>query len=92
MPVGQIDINESAWHTAAMRTTVTLDDDVFEIVKRQARLRRQSVGRTLSDLVRRGLGAPTRARDEGGLVVFLLPADSPVVTTELVRQLEADDA
>jgi hypothetical protein len=75
-----------------MRTTVTLDDDVLELVKRQARLRGQSLGRTLSDLVRRGLSAATPAQDKDGLVVFLLPADSPVVTTEDVRRLETEGA
>jgi hypothetical protein len=73
-----------------MRTTVTLDDDVFELAKRLARLRGQSLGRTLSDLARRGLHAPTLSRDSNGLVLFQLPADSPRVTTEEVRRLESD--
>jgi hypothetical protein len=73
-----------------MRTTLTLDDDVLEMARRQARLRRQSLGRTLSDLVRRGLTAPTPAQEQDGLVVFRLPPDSPVVTSEDVRRLETE--
>lgn len=75
-----------------MRTTLAIDDDVFEIVSRQAKLRGLSLGKTMSDLVRRGLNAPTPSRDEGGLVVFHLPADSPTVTTEEVRRIEAEGA
>ncbi|MBX3732267.1 MAG: antitoxin [Verrucomicrobiae bacterium] len=73
-----------------MRTTLTLDDDVAELAARQAKLRGVSLGKTVSDLLRRGLNAPTPARDKGGLVVFELPADSPKVTTDDVRRIEAE--
>jgi hypothetical protein len=73
-----------------MRTTLTLDDDILEMATRQAKLRGVSLGRTVSDLVRKGLNAPTPAQDRGGLVVFQLPADSPKVTTEDVRRIEAE--
>ena len=73
-----------------MRTTLALDDDLFDLVRRQAKLRGLSLGKTVSDLVRRGLTAPTPSQDRGGLVVFQLPADSPTVTTEDVRRIEAE--
>jgi hypothetical protein len=73
-----------------MRTTIALDDDIFELAARQAKARGVSLGKTVSDLVRRGLNAPTPSRDKDGLVVFQLPADSPRVTTEEVRRLEAE--
>ena len=75
-----------------MRTTLSLDDDILELAARQAKLRGVSLGRTISDLARRGLSAPTPAQDIGGLVVFQLPADSPPVTTEAVRRIEAEGA
>lgn len=75
-----------------MRTTLTLDDDILELATRQARARGLSLGRTISDLVRRGLNAPTPSVDKGGLVVFQLPKDSPKVTTDDVRRLEAEGA
>ncbi len=75
-----------------MRTTLTLDDEIFEQVSRQAKARGRSLGKTVSDLVRRGLNAPTPSCDKGGLVVFQLPADSPKVTTDDVRRLEAEGA
>lgn len=73
-----------------MRTTLSLDDDIFALVVRQAKLRRVSLGKTVSDLVRRGLNAPTPTQEKDGLVVFQLPADSPPVTTEAVRRIEAE--
>lgn len=73
-----------------MRTTLTLDDDVLELAARQAKLRGVSLGKTVSDLMRKGLNASTPALDEDGLVVFLLPADSPKVTTADVRRIEAE--
>jgi hypothetical protein len=87
-----IDIKQQYMHLSAMRTTLTLDDDVFELAARQAKLRGVSLGRTVSDLLRRGLSAPTPAQDKDGLVVFRLPADSPKVTTDDVLRLETEGA
>lgn len=73
-----------------MRTTLSLDDDVFELASRQAKLRGVSLGKTVSDLVRRGLCADAPTENKNGVVVFRLSADSPAVTTDNVRRLEAD--
>jgi hypothetical protein len=75
-----------------MRTTLTLDDDVMNLAARQAKARGLSLGKTVSDLVRRGLNAPTPSQDRSGLVVFKLPDDSPQVTTDEVRQLDTEGA
>ena len=73
-----------------MRTTLTVDDDVLELAARQAKLRGVSLGKAVSDLLRKGLSASTPAREKDGLVVFHLPADSPTVTTDDVRRIEAE--
>jgi len=75
-----------------MRTTLTLDDDILELAMRQAKLRGVSLGKTVSDLVRRGLTAATPCQDKKGLIVFQLPKDSPKVTTDEVRRIEAEGA
>ena len=75
-----------------MRTTLTLDDDVLELASRQAKLRGVSLSRTVSDLLRRGLSARTPSQEKDGIVVFQLPVDSPLVTTEHVRRIEAEGA
>jgi hypothetical protein len=71
-----------------MRTTLVLDDDVHEQALKHAKSRSVSLGRAVSELVRRGLNAEAKTRNEEGLVVFDLPADSPKVTSEAVRRLE----
>mgnify|MGYP000679867683 CR=1 FL=1 len=90
MRFGSFDIKSGSAHTSRMRTTLTLDDDVLELAARQAKLRGVSLGKTVSDLVRRGLNASTQAEEKGGLVVFHLPADSPKVTTDDVRRIESE--
>lgn len=75
-----------------MRTTLTLDDDIAELVARYAKARGLSLGKTVSDLVRRAIHAPTPSTEKDGLVVFRLPADSPEVTTKDVRRIEAEGA
>jgi hypothetical protein len=74
-----------------MRTTLSLDDDVFRLVKTYAESRSVAMGKALSELVRRGLSAPPKTRVVNGLVVFDVPEDSEPVTTELVKRLEAED-
>lgn len=92
MTISDIDIIDVIRHHVDMRTTLSIDDDIMAIVTRQAKLRGQSLGKTVSELVRRGLSAPTPSQDKDGLVVFQLPADSPTVTTEDVRRIEAEGA
>ena len=92
MQAAPIDINPTESHHSTMRTTLTLDDDVFELAARQAKLRGVSLGKTVSDLLRRGLNASTPSQDKDGLVVFHLPSDSPKVTTDDVRRIESEGA
>lgn len=90
MSMAKIDIKQELRHLFAMRTTLTLDDDILELAARQAKLRGVSLGKTVSDLLRKGLNASTPAQDKEGLVVFHLPADSPKVTTDDVRRIETE--
>jgi hypothetical protein len=92
MQILSVDITRKMTHRSSVRTTLTLDDDILELAARQAKLRGVSLSRTVSDLLRRGLSAPTPSLDRDGLVVFQLPADSPPVTTEAVRRIEAEGA
>lgn len=71
-----------------MRTTLNLEDDVLEDVKRYAEERRIALGKAVSDLVRRGLNAPYPTRVVNGWHVAILPPDSPEVTTEDVQRLQ----
>jgi len=70
-----------------MRTTLSLDDDIIESVKTFAEGRDLSLGKAVSELVRRGLRAPMRTKIVNGFHVVDLPEDSPMVTDEQVRKL-----
>ncbi|MGA6985475.1 MAG: hypothetical protein WBZ01_05455 [Terriglobales bacterium] len=74
-----------------MRTTLSLDDDVFQVVKTYAENRSLAMGKAVSELVRRGLSAPAKTRVVNGLVIFDVPKDSETVTSELVKRLEAEE-
>ena len=71
-----------------MRTTIRIDDDAFALAQQVARMRLISLGKAVSDLIRRGNVAQAQVRQERGLTVFDLPDDSPVVTMETVKRLE----
>jgi hypothetical protein len=73
-----------------MRTTLSLDDDLIDQVKTYAATRDITVGKAVSELVRRGLNAPIRTRIVNGFHVMDLPAGSPAVTVEHIRKLEAE--
>ena len=72
-----------------MRTTLEIDDDVMLAAKDVARLKNQGLGRTLSELARRGLQpdvAPVlEVRD--GIPVWIHGPGAIVVTSGLVRNL-----
>jgi hypothetical protein len=74
-----------------MPTTLSLDDDVFQLVKTYAEDRSLAMETALSELVRRGLSALPKTWVVNGLVVLDVPGDSEPVTTELVKRLEAED-
>jgi hypothetical protein len=71
-----------------MRTTLNLDDDVFQRVRSYADSRSMPLGKAVSELVRRGLTAARPTRTVNGIRVFELPEDSPKVSTRKVRDLE----
>jgi hypothetical protein len=72
-----------------MRTTVAIDDDVLEAARRLAAARDQSLGKVVSDLMRRGLAVrlPPSTR-EAGFPTFEVRDDSPPITLEDVKRDE----
>jgi len=73
-----------------MRTTLSLDDDVFPVVRKYAESRSLALGKAASELVRKGLAAPVPTRMVNGIQVFDLPPDSPRVTSRRVKELESE--
>jgi len=72
-----------------MRTTLSLDDDVFRLVKRYAASRSLALGKAVSELVRRAFAVPRPTRLVNGVQVFDLPPESPRVSTNRVQELDA---
>jgi hypothetical protein len=71
-----------------MRTTVDIDEDVLRVAKDLARQSGHSIGRALSDLIRRGLepAIPSEPIDSRIPVFPRLPGAKPV-TSEIVKEL-----
>ena len=81
-------------HNGSMRTTVTLDQDVYELATLYARGRGVTLSAALSELARKGATAPPPesrlVRAPNGLL--MLPARGRVITSEMVKAaLEEDD-
>lgn len=74
-----------------MRTTLNLDDEVFESVKQYAEHRSIALGKAASDLIRRGLAAPLQLQMKKGFFTVVLPEDAPKVTSVHVKRLLEDE-
>lgn len=76
-----------------MRTTLDIDDDVMVAARQLARLKQQGIGRTISDLARRGLlpDASPAKELEFGIPVWKHRPGALAVTSELVRNLADDE-
>ncbi len=70
-----------------MRTTLSIDDDVLEAVKRHAAGRSVSLGEAASELLRRALRAECPTADVNGLRVFDPGPASALVRAEAIERL-----
>ena len=78
---------------ARMRITLDIDDDVMKAVRQLARTKKQGLGRTMSDVARRGLtpsGIPEREL-QFRIPVWKHGPGAVAVTSELVRNLADRD-
>ena len=74
------------WHQ--MRTTLNIEDDALDVIKKYAHEREISLGRAASDLIHRGAESIPQFATRNGWVVFDLPAGSPPLTGEMVEEME----
>jgi hypothetical protein len=72
-----------------MRTTLEIDDDVMQAAREIARLKNQGIGRSLSELARRGLAPETSptVKMEHGIPVWQHGPGAIPVTNEMIRNL-----
>ncbi len=81
-----------------MRTSITLDEDVYELATLYAKGRGVTLGAAVSEMARRGAAAPASTspsprlkRAPNGLLIFA--GTGKVITSEMVKAaLEEDDA
>lgn len=72
----------------AMRTTLSVDDDLLAAAKLQAARLNTSLSEVINRALRRGLSeAPATRLREGGTIAYGDPA-APTLTSDQVRQLE----
>jgi hypothetical protein len=71
-----------------MRTTVTLDQDVYEAAMHLSRSTGRRLGKIISELARRGLKQRAAIRrDKSGLPVFEVPPDAPVIPASRIQEI-----
>jgi hypothetical protein len=68
-----------------MRTTLHIDDDIYEAVRSLAAIERTGVGKVLSRLARRALDPGHPPRAAAGFPVFAVPDAAPPLTPDMVR-------
>ncbi len=74
-----------------MRTTITLDNDVFEAARALSASSGKKLGQVVSQLARRGLKARPEAARKNRLPVFRVPVDAPVIPGDRAREILAKD-
>ena len=74
-----------------MRTTITLENDVFEAAKSLAASSGQNLGKIISQLARRGLRSPAAVAKKNGFPVFEVSSETPIIPSDRASKLLADD-
>jgi hypothetical protein len=69
-----------------MRTTLTLDDDVYETALQLSKSSGEGLGKVVSKLVRRGLQpqTPIKRSKSRRFPVFDVPTNAPIMTPESI--------
>lgn len=74
-----------------MRTTLQLDDDVYEAARSLAATEGRSLGEIVSRLARQGLAPRGAVRERNGFPLFDVSADARPITGEMVKRALEDD-
>lgn len=74
-----------------MRTTITIDNDVFEAARALTASSGKKLGEVISQLARRGLKARPEAAKKNRLPVFSVPLDAPVISADRAREILTED-
>jgi len=80
----------------AMRTTLTLDDDVYELASHYAAARGVTLGAAVGELVRRANAAPGPSSDSSGIKIAanglpVFASRGRVITSDMVKAAQEDE-
>ncbi len=75
-----------------MRTTLSLDDDIFQAAQSLARSTGKNLGQVVSRLVRQALQREAATSRKNGLPVFQVDADAPIIPGDRAQKLLAEDS
>ena len=74
-----------------MRTTLQIDDDVYEVARSLAAAERRSLGEIVSRLARQGLAPRANVRERNGFPVFEVPPAEHPITPDMVKSALEDE-
>lgn len=74
-----------------MRTTLTIDDDVYFKAKALAAHQGRSLGEVVTDLVRKEMDRPKFAGERREGILLAPHRPGPMITTEVVNALRDDE-
>ena len=85
--IKHLDIITSKCYLLYMRTTLDIDDDVLLAAKSLANKQSKSIGKVISELVRRAIAPAESPKIKNGVPLFDVKDSKEVVTFELVNSL-----
>ncbi len=74
-----------------MRTTLTIDDDIFDAVQAQAQASGKRLGEVISQMARAGLRASAETSRVNGLPVFKVPPGAEIIPSSRARDILAEE-
>lgn len=87
-----VDISVSAYQNRIVRTTLTLDDDVYETALQLSKSSGEGLGKVVSKLVRRGLTpqAPRRGKSRRFPVFDVAPGTPMMALSRIQRFIDEE--
>ena len=73
-----------------MRTTVTIDDDLYEAARSMAAAEGKTIGQVISALLRKALRPTSYSTIDEDIPAFRVSENAPPLTPEMVREADED--
>lgn len=85
-------LSASAIRAKAMRTTIQIDDDVFQHAKHLAAAQARPLGAVVSELMRKGIKrSQAKLKTRNGFPLFDVPSGGKTFSLEDVKRAEDED-